>query len=128
MDTDHDCLRFFVPRWMNQTDTNAQNSNARALLSRFSDPRARWIAIHGEKPPESIRTNLAIKTHRISRTRLWHFELAWAYQTKCDAIFYPGASWADKAGFNARRVIGRHVPIIATLEGIIATEQALRDM
>lgn len=128
MDTDQDCLRFFVPRWMDETDTNPQNSNARALLSRFSDPRARWIAIHGEKPPENIRTNLAIETHRISHTRFWHFELAWAYQTKCDAIFYPGPSWADKAGFNARRVIGRYVPIIATFEGIIATEQEVRDI
>jgi glycosyltransferase involved in cell wall biosynthesis len=118
-------LRFFVPRWMDQTDTNAQNANAKAMLSRFSDPRARWTAIHGDEPDECIRSNRAIQTHRISSSRLWQFQLALAYQSKFDAIFYPGATWADKAGFSLRRSTGRQVPIVATLEGIIASADDL---
>jgi glycosyltransferase involved in cell wall biosynthesis len=126
METNQSPLRFFVPRWMDRTNTNAQNSNARAMLSRFSDPRARWIAAHGEAPPDCIRNNSAIQTHRISSSRLWQFQLALAYQSKFDAIFYPGPSWADKAGFNVRRCTGRQVPVIATLEGVIASADDLK--
>lgn len=125
METSQSLYRVFAPRWMDQTNTNAQNSNARAMLSRFSDPRARWIAIRGEDAPEQILANPAVETHLLSTSRLWSFELALKYQLKFDAIFYPGPSWADKAGFVLRTFTGRGVPVIATLEGIIASLEDL---
>ena len=117
--------RIFVPRWMDHTNTNAQNSNAKAMLSRFSDPRARWIAIRGEDAAEQIQNNPAVETHFISTSRLWPYQLALKYQLQFDAIFYPGPSWADKAGFVSRRITRRDVPVIATLEGIIASSDDL---
>jgi glycosyltransferase involved in cell wall biosynthesis len=126
METGHRPYRVFTPRWMDENDTNAQNSNARAMLSRFSDPRACWIAVRGEDPPERILANPAVETHRLSTSRWWPFELALEYQWQFDAIFYPGPNWADKAGFLLRRFAGRGVPVIATLEGIIAGMEDLR--
>lgn len=111
---------------MDQSNTNAQNSNARAMLSRFSDPHARWITVHGGEPPDSILANHIVETHRISPSRLWQFELALRYQLKFDAIFYPGPSWADMAGFKVRELIGRYAPVVTTLEGIIASPDDLR--
>jgi glycosyltransferase involved in cell wall biosynthesis len=125
METTQRPYRIFVPRWMDQTNTNAQNSNAKAMLSRFSDPRARWIAVCGEDAPEQVRRNPAVAIHSISTSRLWPYQLALKYQSTFDAIFYPGPSWADKAGSVLRRLTGRNVPVIATLEGIIASSDDL---
>lgn len=120
-------VHVFVPRWMDRTDTNAQNSNARALLSRFSDPRARWTAVCSEEPADPISGN-GIETLRLSRTRLWNYRLALAYQTRFDALFYPGPHWSDELGMRARRLMGRRIPVIATIEGIIAAPDAVQEL
>lgn len=110
---------------MDSSNVNAQNSNARALLSRFSDPRARWTTIWSEELPDSFDKNGTVETHRISRSRFWQIQLALAYQSKFDAVFYPGPHWADKAGLACRRLTGRHTPVVATIEGIIAGPDSL---
>lgn len=112
-------LHIFVPRWMNLSDRNAQNSNAKALLSRFSDPRVRWTAITGEEPLPSVAKN-GVAIRRLSRSHLWPYELLFAYQRRFDAIFYPGVMWPDELGLKARRVFGRHIPVITTMEGVLA--------
>src|SRR5438445_2855006 len=117
-------VRIFVPRWMDRTNTNAQNSNARALLSRFSDPRALWTAVYSQEPADSIRHD-RVKTLPLSRSRFWKYRLVLAYQSRFDVIFYPGPHWADEVGIKVRRVSGRRTPVIATIEGIIAAPDAL---
>jgi glycosyltransferase involved in cell wall biosynthesis len=111
---------------MDPSNANAQNSNARALLSRFSDPRAHWTTICGEDLAESVGKNGIVETHRIFRSRLWQIQLALAYQSKFDVVFYPGPHWADKAGLTCRRLTGRHTPVVATIEGIIAGPDSLQ--
>lgn len=112
-------LHIFVPRWMDRDDRNAQNSNAKALLSRFSDPEVRWTAIAGETPVPSVVKN-GIEVRKLSRSHLWPYELLLSYQKRFDAIFYPGVMWPDEFGLKARRSSGRRIPVIATMEGIIA--------
>jgi glycosyltransferase involved in cell wall biosynthesis len=56
---------------------------------------------------------------------LWRYQLALAYQSRFDVIFYPGVDWADDFGLKVRRLSGRHTPIIATIEGIIADHRAV---
>lgn len=112
-------VHVFVPRWMDPTNTNAQNSNAKAMLSRFHDPRVRWTALCSEAPTESIRRN-GIDTIRLSSTRWALLRLAVAYQSKSDAIFYAGPHWGDELGLRVRRLSGRSTPLIATIEGVIA--------
>ncbi len=120
-------VRVFVPRWMDRTNTNAQNSNARALLSRFSDPRAGWTAICSGEPADSVTKN-GIRTVTLTRSRVWQYELALSYQSPFDAIFYPGPHWGDEAGIRVRRLTGRRAPVIATIEGIIADSNAVRQL
>lgn len=120
-------VRVFVPRWMDQGNTNAQNSSAQSLLSRFSDPRARWTAIFTDPPSEAIRKSRT-GTRHLTRLHWWPCELLLAYQAKFDAIFYPGPNWADEVGIKVRRLTGRRTPVIGTIEGIIASTQALSEL
>ena len=112
-------VHIFVPRWMNSSITNAQNSNARALLSRFTDPRAHWTAVGTDQIPEAVTRN-DIHVVQLHRSRLWKYQLALKYLSSFDAIFYPGVDWPDEFGLKARRLLGKRAPVIATIEGIIA--------
>ena len=118
-------IHIFVPRWMNQNNTNAQNLNAKAMLSRFSDPRARWSTIGNDKLDEAVSKN-GIRTVPVSKSRQWELDLVLAYQARFDAIFYPGVQWPDEAGLKIRRFSRRRIPVIATIEGIIADSEALQ--
>ena len=120
-------MRIFVPRWMDQCNTNAQNSNARALLSRFSDVRARWTAVCSENSAAAATTT-AVDLVPVSSSRMWRCRLALAYQRQCDAIFYPGPHWPDQFGIKARRCFRRRTQVIATIEGIIAGPEAVRQL
>jgi glycosyltransferase involved in cell wall biosynthesis len=120
----HMAVHIFVPRWMNQSITNAQNSNARALLSRFSDSRARWTALGYDQPPDAVTRN-GVNLVWLSRSRLWRYQLGLAYQSRFDVIFYPGVDWADDFGMKVRRLSGRRTPVIATIEGIICDHRAV---
>src|SRR5438270_1370579 len=110
-------VHIFVPRWMDQKNTNAQNSNAKALLSRTSDSRAHWTALCSDAPAAPVVSN-GIDLLRLSTSRTWRTELFLLYQKKFDAIFYPGVTWADDFGLSLRALTRRRVPVIATLEGI----------
>lgn len=117
-------VRVFVPRWMDQRNTNAQNSNARSLLSRFSDARARWTAVCSHKSAAAPLPG-SVRLIATSSSRLWSYRLALAYQRECDAIFYPGPHWADEFGMKTRRLFRKPTPVIATIEGIIAAPEAV---
>jgi glycosyltransferase involved in cell wall biosynthesis len=118
-------IRIFVPRWMDANNTNAQNSNAKALLSRMSDPRAQWTAVCSDEPDRQVVNN-GVRLLLLSTSRTWRSELFLSYQRGFDSIFYPGVTWADDLGLLARSVTGRHIPLIATLEGIIAAPEDVR--
>ncbi len=113
---------------MDRSNTNAQNSNARALLSRFSDRRAHWTAVTGDDEAGLDGGGDVVQTHRISSSRLWQCHLAIAYHARFDAIFYPGPHWGDQVGLNARRLTRRQVPVIATIEGIITGPDSLQQL
>ncbi len=115
-------VHIFVPRWMNRANNNAQNANAKALLSRFSSSTAHWTAIYSDDPVESV-TNNGIDLIRLSHSRWWQFELLLAYQRTFDAIFYPGVMWPDEFGIKLQHLVRRRIPRIATMEGIIASPE-----
>ena len=120
-------VQVFVTRWMDETNTNSQNLNARGLLSRFRDPRARWTSVCSEAPADHIRRN-GIQTIRLSSTRWAMLRLTLAYQSKFDAIFYVGPHWGDEVGLKMRRLSGRRIPVIPTFEGVIATATEVRQL
>jgi glycosyltransferase involved in cell wall biosynthesis len=116
-------VRVFVPRLMDAANRNAQNSNARAILERWSVPDAQVRTLAYDEPDPAVVSNPRVRVARLWRRRAWIAHLAAAYLQPCDAIFYPGASAADLAGLRMRRRLGRAVPIIAVLEGLVGDAQ-----
>jgi glycosyltransferase involved in cell wall biosynthesis len=116
-------LRIFVPRLVDSDNLNAQNLNARAMLIRFADPRAYWIATHYNEPDPRVAASRRLELHRLWRRRFWTSHLALMYQRKADGIFYPGPERADVWGLEWRRLTAHRVPVVATLEGVLGDEQ-----
>lgn len=112
-------LQVLVPRFVDASNTNAQNLNAKALLSRFRSSRARWTTLHYHEPDRSVAESPRVDTRKLWRTRLWQHHAVLQYQQPADAIFYPGMDWYDLRGLQLRKLTGRRVPVIGILEGLV---------
>lgn len=121
-------LRIFVPRLMDAGNTNAQNLNARALLSRFTSTHARWVSSYYDEPDSRITAAPRVELNNLWRTRLWHWHMLLEYQGTADAVFYPGLEWFDARGLELRERFGRRVPVIGTLEGLIGNDDRERQI
>ena len=121
-------LRIFVPRLMDAANTNAQNLNARALLSRFTSPKAWWVTTYYDPPDESMRGAPRVELQKLWRTRLWQWHILTKYQQNVDAIFYPGMEWFDAEALTLRRVSRRKIPVIGTLEGLAGDEEREKEL
>lgn len=120
--------QILVPRYVDASNTNAQNLNAKALLSRFKSPRARWLTAHYHSPEEGVVLSPQVRVKKLWRTRLWQWHAAMLYQQKVDAIFYPGMDWFDSLGLSIRKRSGRRVPVIGTLEGLAGDERREKEL
>ena len=111
--------KILVPRWVDQTNTNAQISNARAMLSRFSNPDVQWMVSHYEQADPAVAERSNVKTRKLIHNGFWRCHTVLQYQATADAIFYPGGGWFEDWGLRLRRLTGRRVPVVATLEGLL---------
>jgi glycosyltransferase involved in cell wall biosynthesis len=110
-------VQILVPRLVDATQTNPQNLNAKSLLSRFSDPSCRWMAMHYGDPLPDVANNRLVTLTRLWRGRLWQWHMMMLYLRSVDAIFYPGMEWFDDHALKLRHRFLRRAPIIAILEG-----------
>jgi glycosyltransferase involved in cell wall biosynthesis len=111
-------LRIIVPRLVDTANVNAQNLNARSLLAHFGAPDCAWHCVSYGKPDPAVVANRRVKVTRLAPRRVWPWHVALFYQQPADAIFYPGVEWFDRIGLQCRDRTRRHVPVIATLEGL----------
>jgi glycosyltransferase involved in cell wall biosynthesis len=114
--------RIIVPRLMDEGNLNAQVLNAKAMLSRFQNPRGRWFAPYYDNPLPAAQTNPRVRLIRLLRRHLWPFHMVGHYLRPADAIFYANKEWMDDWGLRLRALTGRKVPLIVTLEGIVGDE------
>ncbi len=119
-------LRIIVPRVVDAANTNAQNLNARALLSRFRSEHARWITAHYDEPDQTVVGAPRTEVRKLWRTRLWQWRMLLLYQQSADAIFYPGMDWFDARALALRKQTGRRVPVIGTIEGLVGDDERER--
>ena len=115
--------RIFVAQLVDAAINNPQVLNARALLSRFSNHDIEWIVPHYGEPDPVLLNRENIQLVRLWRRRFWQWHKFLLYQYQIDAIFYPGAYWFDDLAMQLRKICGRKVPAIATLEGLIGDEE-----
>jgi glycosyltransferase involved in cell wall biosynthesis len=120
--------RVLVPRFTDAVNVNAQNLNAKSLLTRFRDEAARWSAVHYYSPQEEVVRAPQVELTPLLPKQLWKPHLASWYQRGADAIFYPGPTWADEWGLRIRTMTGRKVPLISTLEGLVGTPERERQL
>lgn len=115
-------MRILVPRWLDRDNHNAQNLNAKALLSRFISEDLSWIGAHYGEPDPAVRKNLRIELVQLWRRQLWPLRMWLLYLQPADALFYPGREAIDLAGVRWRKKLYPRRPIIATFEGLAGTE------
>lgn len=111
-------MKVIVPRLIDTGNLNAQNLNARSLLSRFGREKCEWhCACYGGADP-AVSSNRAVKVTKLARWRFWPWHMVLFYQQSADAIFYPGIEWFDRIGLQWCDRTRRSIPVIATLEGL----------
>ncbi|WP_176957527.1 glycosyltransferase family 4 protein [Mariprofundus sp. KV] len=109
-------MKVLIPRLVDESNHNAQNLNARALLKAWapSDIQFAAFADSDDIRPEISRHHI----FRLIEGRFWQWDCLIRYLGSYDAIFYPGHQWFDAWGIRLRKLIAKKVPVIATLEGI----------
>jgi len=110
--------RIFVGQLVDRDNNNPQCLNTRAILSRLTNADIEWIVPHYGEPDSFLVSKKKIRLIKLWRGRLWQWHKALLYQLSVDAIFYPGAYWFDDIPLQLRKLTGRKVPVIATLEGL----------
>lgn len=119
--------RIFVAQYADLHNNNPQVLNTRALLSRFRDNRFEWIVPHFGEPDPDVAANPNVMLVKLWPWRFWQWHKFLLYQYPVDAIFYPGPYWFDAWALRLRRLTGRRVPVIATLEGLVGNEQRAKE-
>jgi glycosyltransferase involved in cell wall biosynthesis len=119
----HQPLHILVPRFVDVDNLNAQNLNAKALLSRFESKDAIWHCFYFHKPEARVLDNPNVRCHPLRHDRFWPLQLVYHYQLGYDAVFYTGNEWYDHYGLTLRGLRGHAGPVIATLEGLPGDEQ-----
>jgi len=121
-------LNIVIPRVVDEGNLNAQNINAKAMLSRFSSSGCRWLATHYDKPDPDVAANPNVSLTRLWRRRLWLPRMWLHYVRSADAVFYPGNEPIDLLGIRWSRRLRLNRPIIATLEGLAGGDSRERQL
>lgn len=108
---------------MDESQLNPQNKNAQALLSRWNSGIFRIRTLCYDSPCPDVAGNPFVDIHTLWRRRLWLVDLFRQYLKGTDLIFYPGGHKADTLGMECRRIIGKQIPVISTIEGLIGNKE-----
>jgi glycosyltransferase involved in cell wall biosynthesis len=112
--------RIFVPRPADASNLNPQAQNAQSILARWTASDWRPVQVTFDDPAPDVAANAAVDLLPLQDGRMWTLRLLTAYQGEFDGIFYPGVHHrADWLALTLRRITGRSVPIVSTLEGLL---------
>ena len=105
---------------------NAQAKNVQGILAhwkRTGVPAA--VFAFGTVAPQ-IETNPNVRALHIRSDRLWRARLVGRYQGQFSAIVSLGLHhWGDWTGLRLRRITGRWIPVVCTLEGLLGLDDDL---
>jgi glycosyltransferase involved in cell wall biosynthesis len=121
-------MRILVGQLVDDANSNPQCLNAKALLSRFQQPEVRWTALFYNEPASPVADSQSVHLIRLWRRQFWTWHKFLFYQRATDAIFYPGAYWFDDLALQLRQKMGRRVPVIATMEGLVGNDERAQEL
>ncbi len=114
--------RILVARAADAANLNAQAKNAQNILRRWRSTEYRPSVLAFGEPDAGIAANPNVDLIRLRPDRWWRAVLFALYLRRWDGVFYPGLHHrADWLALKARRALGRSVPIVTTIEGLIGS-------
>ncbi|WP_136516325.1 glycosyltransferase family 4 protein [Geomonas edaphica] len=111
-------IKILVGEWCDEHSNNAQTLNTKELLSRFNDSRMQWYVPYYKAPDRRLLNKQNVVPFRMTRKRTYSFYKTLYYTLKADALFYPNLSGFQLQLLRLRKLFGKRVPVIATLEGL----------
>jgi glycosyltransferase involved in cell wall biosynthesis len=112
--------RILVARSVDEANFNAQAKNAQNILRYWSSAHYRPSGLVFSSPAQAVVDNPNVDIVRIRSNRLWRIALLATYMGGWRGIFYPGLHHrADWLALKVRSVMGRRIPVIATMEGLL---------
>lgn len=121
-------IKILVPRFLDEANTNAQNLNAKALLSRFQDSGMEWWATHYATADTKVGKNKNVRLVQLWRGRLSRVRMFLFYLQQADVIFYPGGVPNAYLALRIGRWLRPKRIVIATLEGLAGTESREKEL
>lgn len=115
-----------VARSADAAELNAQAKNAQNILQYWSSLDVRPEIYAFDEPDAGVAQNGRLRINRIRRGRLWwRYDFLKHYLKRIDGIFYPGMHfWLDYAALRTRVALGRRVPVIGTIEGLVGDQSS----
>jgi len=115
--------RILFARPADANNLNAQAKNAQNILRHWRSSEFRPAIFSFFAPDEGVAANPNVELIHIAPDRLWRAKVFAAYMQRFDAVFYPGVHHlADWAALKVRAMFGRTLPIITTIEGLLAVD------
>jgi glycosyltransferase involved in cell wall biosynthesis len=112
--------RILVGRSVDGANFNAQAKNAQNILRHWSSAQYRPSGVAFSSPEQAVADNPNVDIVRIRSNRLWRIALFATYMGGWRGIFYPGLHHrADWLALKVRLIMGRRIPVIATMEGLL---------
>ena len=122
--------RILFARSADAANVNAQAKNAQHILRHWRSTEVRPAIFSFYAPDPELAANPNVDIISIAPDRLWRAKIFLAYMRRFDAVFCPGIHhFADWAALKARVLLGRPLPVITTVEGLlgIGGDDALDD-
>ncbi|MBI3675214.1 MAG: glycosyltransferase family 4 protein [Proteobacteria bacterium] len=115
--------RIFFARSADLHNFNAQAKNTQAILRHWRNREVRPSVVAFGEPDSAVASNPNVEVISLRNDRWWRLAFFTTYLRSFDAIFYPGLHHrVDWLALRTRALTGRKIPIIATLEGLLALE------
>ena len=115
--------RILFARSADADNFNAQAKNVQHILRHWRSSEYRPAVFSFYAPDEGVAANANVDIIHLAPDRSWRAKVFAAYMKGFDAVFCPGLHhFADWAALKTRARVGRPLPIIMTIEGLLGVE------
>jgi hypothetical protein len=115
--------RILFARSADASNFNAQAKNVQHILRRWNSTDYRAVVFSFYASDQNVAENPYVDIIDIAPDRLWRAKVYATYMRRFEAVFCPGLHHlADWAALRTRAALGRGMPTITTVEGLVGIE------